>query len=103
MRPPSEPAGMLSLTVLLNSNFVKPFGRAVVFFPVLKSSMRIPKALAKNALEQEARLNRVFDRESRLDLIFLEGMFVAYAGSHRIALLCSISPSPKFSIPVFAN
>jgi hypothetical protein len=55
MRFQPESGGTISLTLVLKSKVVKPGGSAVVFLPDAKSSIRMPKALAKKALEQDAR------------------------------------------------
>ena len=59
MRLQSELVGMISFTLVFQSNVVKPCGSAVVFFPKAKSSIRIPNALARKALEHDARWKSV--------------------------------------------
>jgi len=46
---------MMSLTLVFQSNVIKPGGSAVIFFPDAKSSIRMPKAVARKALEQDAK------------------------------------------------
>ena len=60
IRPQSDSGGIISLTFVFQLNVVKPDGSAVVFFPDAKSTIKIPKALAMKALEQDAIWNSVF-------------------------------------------
>jgi hypothetical protein len=52
--------GRMSATLVFQDKVDKPTGRGVVLRPCAKSSIRIPREVARKAFEQEAILNSVY-------------------------------------------
>jgi hypothetical protein len=52
--------GRILATLVLQDKVDKPAGRGVVLRPCAKSSITIPREVARKAFEQEAMLNRVY-------------------------------------------
>ena len=52
--------GRISATLVFQDKVDKPAGRGVVLRPCAKSSIRIPREVARKAFEQEAILNSVY-------------------------------------------
>src|SRR6267154_1011394 len=62
---PFQSFGRISATLVFQDKVDKPAGRGVVLRPCAKSSITIPREVARKAFEQDARLNNVYKAYSR--------------------------------------